>query len=177
MRGKSHLITGIVSGTASAVMFFDGNISKSIAIAGAATLTSLIPDIDLPASTVGKKVKLIAKIINKMFGHRTITHAPIWLIPLFLLYLKTPELMTGYSEVVVQIVQGLLFGYMIGFFTHLFGDLLTKGGIPFCYPFSKKRFRLSWSESGKHDGVFIVITSLFVLGMLFLVKYCLLKYT
>lgn len=146
MRGKAHLATGLIAGLVAAISTVSATtqIAESIALTVAAAVGSLIPDMDLPTSTVGKKLKPISWTVNKMFGHRTITHAPIWLIPLIILYIKFPTLITSENAAIWQ--QALL-GYIVGFTCHLMGDILTKGGIPFFYPFSKKRVHLTGAES------------------------------
>ena len=57
-----------------------------------AAFGSLLPDIDLPTSAVGRPLFPIARVINEQLGHRTLTHSivgilllVIILLPLFLL--------------------------------------------------------------------------------------------
>ena len=62
-------------------------------------------------------------------------------------------------------------GYIVGFTCHLMGDILTKGGIPFFYPFSKKRVHLTGAESGKHDIILsIVVIAVFAPSWIFVLK-------
>lgn len=170
MRGKAHLATGLIAGLVAAISTVSATtqIAEPIALTVAAAVGSLIPDMDLPTSTVGKKLKPISWTVNKMFGHRTITHAPIWLIPLIILYIKFPTLITSENAAIWQ--QALL-GYIVGFTCHLMGDILTKGGIPFFYPFSKKRVHLTGAESGKHDIILsIVVIAVFAPSWIFVLK-------
>lgn len=160
MRGKAHLISGLSTGIATAVFTFSGSAGGVFATIGASAIGSLIPDIDLPNSTIGKKVKPISFVINKMFGHRTITHAPIWIIPLLILYKFMPNIAHGLSANTITLLQHTIVGYVAGFICHLFGDMLTVGGIPLLYPFKRSRFHLTNIESGKHDIILSVIAAI-----------------
>jgi len=170
MRGKAHLATGFLSGIITAVCTYNGGIVAPIALVTASTIGSIIPDIDLPTSTAGKVVKPISFIINKLFGHRTITHAPIWLIPLAILCYELPVFMSGCSDFWVNVLTYCLYGYITGFTCHLLGDMFTKGGIPLKYPFARKRYHLTNAESGKHD-ILISMSVILIAGLVwFLTK-------
>jgi len=45
-----------------------------------AALGSLLPDIDLPTSAVGRPFFPVSKAINEQIGHRTLTHSVIGVI-------------------------------------------------------------------------------------------------
>lgn len=170
MRGKAHLISGVVTGIVTAIgtNSFTEGIGKSAIIVTASAIGSLLPDVDLPTSTIGKKLKPISLIINKMFGHRTITHSPLWIIPLFALHYFLPFIATELSLNAILNLRWLIIGYISGFICHLVGDMLTTGGIPFAYPFSRKRLRLTPIESGKHDIILTCVTiGLFILFWIF----------
>ena len=169
MKGKNHIITGVTTGIVTAFFTFSGSILGAGVTVAASALGSIIPDIDLPNSKAGSKLKPIAKVINKLFGHRTITHAPLWLIPLFLLYFKLPELTSDLSLFAKTQIGCLLIGYISGFISHLLGDMLTKGGIPIFYPFKRYRFHLTPAPSGKYDVVLVLITTvIYILFYLFI---------
>lgn len=89
-------------------------------------LGSLFPDIDLPKSKVGRKVKPISWIIYKLFGHRGFTHS---LLALFLLV----QLLKYFN-----IYQSFIVGFSIGYLSHLLGDMFTLVGVPLCYPYRRK---------------------------------------
>lgn len=164
MRGKAHLISGLSTGIATAVFTFSGSTGGVFASIGASAIGSLIPDIDLPNSTIGKKVKPISIVINKMFGHRTITHAPLWVIPLLVLYKFIPNIASELSAAGIAVLQHTVIGYISGFVCHLLGDMFTVGGIPLLYPFNRKRFHLTSAESGSHDILTsIAVTLLYIL--------------
>lgn len=158
MKGKSHIIAGIATGITTAIFTFTGSVLGVGATIASSVLGSILPDIDLPNSKAGNKLKPIAKVINKLFGHRTITHAPLWLVPLFLLLHNLSELTSAFPIAIKTNLSCLLIGYISGFISHLLGDMLTKGGIPLFYPFKKHRYHLTPAPSGKYDALLIVIT-------------------
>ncbi len=170
MRGKSHLITGLTTGVATAVFTFSGNIVPSLVLVGTSVAASIAPDIDLPTSTLGRKTKPISTIINKLFGHRTITHAPLWLIPLFILYFSVSKTDFQISPFIISNVCGMIIGQISGFTCHLLGDMFTAGGIPVFYPFKSKRIRLSKVESGKFDFIIIILVTLIYIIFWYLMK-------
>lgn len=167
MRGKVHFISGLVVGVTTAAFTFSGSVTGVLASIGASAVGSLIPDIDLPNSTIGKKVKPISIIINKMFGHRTITHAPIWIIPLLILHKFMPNIAHGLSANTITLLQHTIVGYVAGFVCHLLGDMFTVGGIPLLYPFKRTRFHLTNIESGKHDAILsVIVTAICIIAVL-----------
>lgn len=86
---------------------------------------SLLPDIDTPTSSLGRKHKLISSISK----HRGIFHA-VW-IPLI-----------AFAFIYVYpVFRAPLTGIAIGYGSHLFADTLTKEGITPLAPFSKKKVR------------------------------------
>ena len=89
---------------------------------------SLLPDVDTPTSTFGKKIRPISDIISFVFGHRGITHSLLMvgaLIFVLIHYIDMPSW-----------VYGLIFGYL----SHLLGDWITPSGIPLFWPL-KRRYR------------------------------------
>jgi inner membrane protein len=125
----------------------------------ALVLGSLAPDIDgqgyiaRPGSLAGRLLpRWLAKVLDEIglaisgtirsiFGHRTITHYPIWYIWLISL---SPLLPTPYSL--------LAFWFGFGCLFHIVGDFCTKSGVPLLGPFSSQDFSCfplrtgSWAE-------------------------------
>ena len=140
MQGKYHFACGIAASAATLLVFHDkicGSVLEPALFCIGSCIGSLIPDIDSPTSAIGKPLKPISKLINKGFGHRTITHSGLWLIPLLIGYFSLKSL--------------FLLGYIIGFLSHLFSDSLTSGGIAWLYPLERKRIRLTRIKSGDGD--------------------------
>ncbi|QAS52482.1 metal-dependent hydrolase [Halobacillus litoralis] len=124
---------------------------------------SLLPDIDTPASKLGHKfwrglmtiftiaflcylfaphylntyrdelkvfVMLLLPVLIMIRGHRKMTHSLLFV-----------SLLVGYCLILEQTLQIPWFylgGMVVGVVSHLFGDFITKQGIPLVYPLSRK---------------------------------------
>lgn len=97
-------------------------------VTGAVLLGSLLPDVDEENSFIGRKVPAISFTINKIFGHRGLTHSLIALIILFSISTYTGSFILG--------------GLTLGYFLHLFEDYFSDAGIMWLQPFTKKEFRV-----------------------------------
>lgn len=118
---------------------------SAVFVAGS-VLGSLMPDIDHRGSYLGRRLPLLSLITNITVGHRGATHAPlITVIVATLLAFLSTHLLSG-----VQATYALLFiaGSMVGSFSHIFLDSLTKSGVPLLYPFSKKHYRIAKFKTG-----------------------------
>ncbi|MBN8237064.1 metal-dependent hydrolase [Halobacillus kuroshimensis] len=124
---------------------------------------SLLPDIDTPTSTFGQKfwrglltiftlaflcylffpsylntyrdelkifVMMLLPVLIMIRGHRKMTHSLLF-VGLLIVY-------SAILEQAFQVPRVLAAGLVVGVISHLFGDYLTKKGIPLFYPFSKK---------------------------------------
>lgn len=169
MDGKTHRTAGICTGLviASNYMLIEPySLYKAVpcvALVAGSTLGSLLPDIDHPDSMIGRKVKPISIMLNKGLGHRGIMHSPFIYMLIFMLFSILIE-----SQVSGMYLKTILMSFMIGLlsgtFSHLFLDILTIGGIPLIYPFTKKKIRIFKFKSGSKmskfitSGLFIGIT-------------------
>lgn len=90
----------------------------------------LIPDIDIPRSFVGSRVKWLSKWIHKTFGHRTITHSVWFLIGMMALF--------------DLIDRNLALAVATGVLSHIVLDILTPKarGVALFYPVSRRRVYL-----------------------------------
>lgn len=99
-----------------------------------AILGSLLPDIDMPKSTIGRLLSFISIPLEQKYGHRMITHSLIgwaiatllwalFLIPVFLLF----QLSTGHT-------LRLLLAFSIGYLSHIILDMFNPRGVPLFWP-------------------------------------------
>lgn len=172
MNCKTHKIGGICSGViASTLLYADsftvGTLVTSGLIIYGSTVGSLLPDIDHPTSTLGRKVflKPISLVINKVFGHRTITHSLITTAILSFLLLFTTYFFEGVFH---YIYSNLIIGICVGYISHLLLDSFTVKGIPLYYPFSSKSYKLFSFKTGKDEELVAILitllTGLFIIG-------------
>jgi inner membrane protein len=93
------------------------------AVALFAVLGALLPDVDTPTSLIGKLCLPLARLLERRFGHRTVTHSLLGLAlfagPVAPLVLITPQ-------------WPLAFG--LGYLSHLLIDCANKSGTPLFYP-------------------------------------------
>lgn len=89
-------------------------------------VTSLLPDLDISSSGIGRRVPFISSRIEKRFGHRTLTHSfvGVLLVGLLALPLSVWNL-SGYLMCV------------LGYWTHIFIDIFNKDGVAILYPYRK----------------------------------------
>lgn len=142
MTGTSHLIFGVGTGIVSAI------ISPSVSFfhIPLIALASLLPDIDSSSSKIGRKMKLV----GKLFGHRGFLHTPLFL-SLFLLVSN----------------EGVKWSFIIGILSHLFLDLMNRGGVMLFWPVSKKKFKLANLKCGAwfEGSIVILFLMLEVMGL------------
>ncbi|MET3682812.1 inner membrane protein [Alkalibacillus flavidus] len=72
-------------------------------------------------------------ILLMLTSHRTWTHSLVFvvMVGVVLTMLQTS----------INISETLQYGFLIGVVSHIFGDFLTKQGVPLLYPISQKRFK------------------------------------
>ena len=168
MNNKTHKIGGVCSGLIASTLLFSNNfgveglLSSALIVSGA-TIGSLAPDIDHPESKVGRKflLKPISIFINKIFGHRTITHSVVTSMFMTVMLLSSTLLFTGVPNF---IYSNLIVGFCVGWFSHLLLDLLTVKGIPVFYPFIKKKYNLLKFKTNK-DEEFVSILVILITGI------------
>ena len=72
-----------------------------------AALGSLLPDIDLPTSAVGRPLFPLSRALNEQLGHRTLTHSIVGILLLVLILLP-------FFLLAPLIFWALLIGYFSG---------------------------------------------------------------
>lgn len=186
---SSHQVMGFTWGMIAITIYnsfgiIPGQLLSTLFFFVAVIIGSLIPDIDTPNSKLGgpfekwglvlmfsligveiitpgvtKVIQYILMMLSPLLfvftGHRKFTHSIAFVL-----------LMAGYSTILylfIHIPIFYLMGFLVGVISHLFGDYLTKRGIPLLYPLSRKYFRFfvtfktgSPTEKGITTGLIIV---------------------
>lgn len=159
MLGKTHIAFALGLGALGAVGFSaltqTSLSAKDLGVFyGAITLGALLPDIDEPNSTIGKKTIGISNVIKAIFGHRGLTHSLSFLIIVGILlllasafgveFLKGIPLVSGFvKDLDEAVLEIFVFGVLLGCVFHLMGDMLTPSGVPLFLPFSTKSVHLT----------------------------------
>jgi len=119
----------------------------------------LLPDIDHTKSIIGKLFFPIAFLLQKKFGHRTITHS---LVFLFLITSSSIILEKNFSSN-FNISYILFFSVL----SHIIFDMMTITGVPLFYPFLKNpcvipgniNYRIKTGDI-KTEGIFLFMFTL-----------------
>lgn len=90
-----------------------------------AAVGSLMPDLDHPSSACGRLVPFVSIPMSMIFGHRGITHSLLMVVGLVVVF---------YFYGTTWFVPPLIIGYL----SHLAGDMLTNSGVPLLWPFQRK---------------------------------------
>jgi inner membrane protein len=128
MSGPNHVIGGTVF-TGLYLSMWDVNIYQNPLLLFFTAFFALLPDIDHTKSIIGKTFYPIAKILDKKFGHRTITHSLAVYISLGILIGILEQ--TWFKSTLFTKVYYWAYG------SHLLLDMITLQGIPLFYPFKK----------------------------------------
>lgn len=157
MLGKTHITLGLglsaLSATAFSVITHTTFNALDLSIFyGAVTLGALLPDIDEPNSTIGKKTFGISNAIKAFCGHRGLTHSLIFIALLVVLLmficaflgesLREIPLISSYVDLQGDNIEIFAFGLVLGCIFHLIGDMLTISGVPLLLPFSTKAYHI-----------------------------------
>jgi inner membrane protein len=122
MRFRTHLAFGVFVSVAFASLT---QISDKWIFSLGLLLGSVLPDLDLQTSWIGRRVRPVSWLFNTLLGHRGILHS-IWaLIPIAALcWVSMPM---------------LAIGFVTGFISHLLIDSTTTKGIRWLWPFVRIR--------------------------------------
>lgn len=143
MQWKTHIGGGAVAGGVIITAYLNKDFSLGTeplyivpALLAMSVLGGLFPDIDLETSKVGQHTKTMSFIINRFFGHRTIFHAPLLYVLVYIL-LKQP----------LQQYHILLLAFTAGALSHIVLDMCNAKGIPLLYP-AKGNYHVAKIKNG-----------------------------
>lgn len=169
MQGRNHVALALAAPLALAMVTGATDILPGSVVGwGSLILGSLAPDLDgegsicylgnfLPRHITPKPLvrilnwigRTISSFIRAVFGHRTALHWPSW----------------GVIMIAVSLTMRLdwLFWFGLGYILHIFGDSLTKSGVPLFGPLSSKDISFTPMVTGKFtESAFGVLLWLFV---------------
>jgi inner membrane protein len=145
MTGKTHIIGGI----AASLAYAQFTNHDPLIMVGAGIIGALLPDICHGGSKIGRKLSVLSKIINTLFGHRTFTHSLLFIV--IIAWLLT-------SFIPSDAVKA---GVLAGMVSHYVLDMATKNGIKLFFPLSMTvRFPLTTRTGSKIENLVFSILSL-----------------
>jgi len=142
----THLAFGFLVSLLSIELF---DIQNKIIFILFTLLFSIFPDIDERRSKIGKKYKFISRIVNFMFGHRGFFHSIY--IPLILYF------------ILININSELGLAVLVGYFSHLLMDAITKNGIRPLYPLVNKKINGFFKTNSILEKILFLIIVLLIL--------------
>lgn len=149
LQKKTHIAFGVATGVVSINMLPISEVNLLLYGTGL-VIGSLLPDIDHPRSTLGRKLPVVSGLISFAFGHRTFCHSILFLV---LLYLTQPFL-----------PNALFYGLMVGVMSHLIGDMMTHQGIRLLYPIGGYiKFPITFRTGGVLENILFGLFIVFVI--------------
>jgi len=148
MQGNTHIVGGITASLAFAQISND----NPLVLVGAGVIGALLPDICHGGSKIGRKLPIISKIVNTMFGHRSFTHSLLFLFLVgMLLHTFIPY-------------KSISLGILLGMASHILLDMATKKGVKLFFPVSiSVRLPITTKTGSKAEKVvFMLLTMLSV---------------
>jgi inner membrane protein len=145
MTGKTHIVGGI----AASLAYAQFTNHDPITMLGAGVIGALLPDICHGGSKIGRKLPLLSKLINMLFGHRTFTHSLLFLV-------IVATLLNSFIP-----NEAVKAGFLAGMVSHYVLDMATKNGIKLLFPLSMTvRFPLTTRTGGAVENVVFSVLAL-----------------
>lgn len=149
MRYQTHLITSTTLGLGLAKLI---HLPFSLDYYAGICLGALLPDIDEPNSYIGRRSFGIGKIINKLFGHRGLTHS----LPF------TAVVSSG----IIFFPNTFMIGISLGYLFHILEDAFSVSGVPLFAPFSKKKYKIPVYRTSKISEAVILVVMVLLFTVL-----------
>jgi inner membrane protein len=155
MTAQTHLVFAAVSIQGHCLLF---GLPLHPALFVSGMIASLLPDIDLPSSAMGRIFRPFAVYLFNRTGHRTITHSALSVIMASILF---------YPLLMINISTPIYTAAIVGYISHLIIDLNNTEGIALTYPAPHRwifpanidyRFRVGSKGENILRGVLIVLT-------------------
>ena len=114
-------------------------VSLSAVNASVIAISSLLPDVDTQASTLGRIIPIISTRLERRFGHRTLTHSLPCLVTLGVVALP-----------LYALSHSLYACFITGYASHSFLDTMTVNGVKLFYPFSSVKCVFPFEVNNPH---------------------------
>ena len=120
MMARSHVVVGVAAWIGVGPLL--GHSAVDVFYLGLAVVGSLLPDVDHPASWVGRRSRPFSTVVAALLGHRGFTHSAIAVLGLVALLSQA-----GYRH-------GAVSALAVGYLSHLAADMLTPRGLRLAWP-------------------------------------------
>lgn len=109
-----------------------------------AAIGGMLPDLDEPKSSIGRKLPFISYPLGMILGHRGFSHSLLCA----LLCVLGLTYQFGSAKVIITPL-------IVGYLSHLAGDSVTNTGIPFLWPSRQKYVLHLWNTGSLVEILFI----------------------
>ena len=106
------------------------------------SIGALLPDIDAPNTSLGHKHPFVSKI----FKHRGFTHTGIVAASFTALFLLMD---IGKVNIATILAHSLMFGFVVGYWSHIIADMFNYKGVPLLWPIIPNRIHLMGVVTGR----------------------------
>jgi len=156
MQFRTHLTTTL----AVSLPVMTATDTLTVGTAAALCLGSLFPDIDEPHSWIGSRTRGFSDLINKLFGHRGLTHSVFGLLVVFLTMLLLVSIINFPSLIAVY--------FLLGYVLHLVEDSFSKSGIKWFLPFNSKNYKsgmgiVYYKTGGMAENIVLLVSVVFLI--------------
>ncbi len=178
MTARTHDLFAFSGALGAVVLLSDLKMSFGTAVTAfvAVFLGGLAPDLDEPGSALWRRLPagsgtILGKVIAPVFGsHRFLSHSLIGAV----LFGFLVEMVLNLSESVLIVDQTIVWwGFMIGFFSHIVSDAMTKEGVPIFSPlpikFGIPPLKFLRIKTGGFAEMFVVFPALLAIDTLIVV--------
>lgn len=166
MKGKTHLGIGIVTSIA---LYEKLSLDFNVISLGAVAVGSLLPDIDHPKSMINKYILPFKNKFTKVIMYTCIGLILLWYsiirgdVPhikamgILFIFIAISSHRNGLTHSLTSMIifstivgyigkiygeYSVIYYFMIGYGTHLLGDMMTPRGVPLFYPFKEGNVKL-----------------------------------
>lgn len=152
--GRQHFASGVMAG---ALVSYAAHLppEQATAFIVVTSVASLLPDFDHPGAMLprlfGWPGRLLATVINTVFGHRTLTHSVLGI-----------GLLSAGMAFIPRLPVHCYWAVILGCAVHVLGDMLTVSGVPVFWPVGRD-YRIGWMRAGGQFETF-VMTPLLTIG-------------
>lgn len=144
MMAKTHMIFGaatwVTVGMAADATGVSGAAGFALGTTPIAAFGALLPDVDHPESSFGRRVSIISIPLSAMLGHRGFTHS-LAAVGVFSALLAWSAVNAGGGDMTAALAIFIVAPLSVGYLSHLLGDALTVSGVPLMWP---KRRLYKW---------------------------------
>lgn len=156
MKGLTHLSAGTLAGFIISQAVYPNQSTEAMAVIALTAAGSVLPDIDIGTSKLGRHIPALSYTIQFLFGHRGIFHSLLlWAIPLFYLHFSFPE------------YQIFIWSCGCGILSHLLLDMLNPAGVPLFWPWNKRISVAGYHSGGLFDWLLGILFFILTLNLLF----------